>query len=406
MAHIESLEVEPSNQLLYWRQRRNLSLAVLSMRIEAHGNQFASPKTINRWERGESRVPEWAIPELAKILRITEEELLYGPKEANPSLSANVSAAYTGLDLEIADRIVELGYSSWMASRPEEARGAVNSILPWLEAMQRRINRSTQASEGKRLLARGYELLGALALDRLENDEAVAQFRRALTTSEEIHDASLIAAHMTQLGDVYRRKGDSQTALALMEEALSRSRKTGQATRGYVLEMIAYTYADAGNEVAFARHIHEATDLLASSGEAQGTIQREFVPFEVLEISGKATRDFGHPIQALEYLAHAERALASRPTMPRWHAVLTISKAQALCDAGELQAGVDLAIHGLVLAHSCQSPRQMNRVRKLMRKLDASKMVDSPALVPLRETVRDIYTGNRSPLAWHPSHPM
>ena len=62
----------------------------------------------------------------------------------------------------------------------------------------------------------------------------------------------------------------------------------------------------------------------------------------------------------------------SRPNVPRWHAVLTISKAQALCDAGELEAGVELAIRGITLAHSCQSPRQMNRVRKLMRKLDES----------------------------------
>jgi hypothetical protein len=211
---------------------------------------------------------------------------------------------------------------------------------------------------------------------------------------------------MTQLGDAYRRKGDKDTALALMETALADSERAERATRGYVLEMIAYTYADTGNEAAFTRRIEEATDLLSHTGEGQGAIQRDFVPFEILEIRGKASRDLGHPVAALGYLEQAQQALTSRPNVPRWQAVLTISKAQAMCDAGEVDVGVDLAIHGLLLAHSCQSPRQMNRVRKLMHRLDSSAAAESPALVPLREIVHDVYAGNRSPLEWHPKHAM
>jgi hypothetical protein len=92
--------------------------------------------------------------------------------------------------------------------------------------------------------------------------------------------------------------------------------------------------------------------------------------------------------------------------MPRWHALLTISKAQALCDLGEVDEGVRLAIQGIEMAHTCQSPRQMNRVRKLMRKLEASSLSGAPQLDPLREIVRQIYTGDRSPLDWQPRHAM
>ncbi len=209
--------------------------------------------------------------------------------------------------------------------------------------------------------------------------------------SEEIGDADLIVAHMTQLGDGYRRKGDKETALDLMRAALDRSQGIRRATRGYTLQMIAYTSADAGDEHAFDRYIGEAIDLLGHSGEAEGVARRDYIPFETLEIYGKATRDFGRPIEALEYLRRAEEALESRPNVPRWHAVLTISKAQALCDAGELDEGVRLAISGLTLAHNCQSPRQMNRVRKLLRKLDESEYGHAPALRPLREVIYDIY---------------
>ncbi len=68
-----------------------------------------------------------------------------------------------------------MGYTSWLASRPDDARRAAESILPWLEAAQRRAPRSSSAKQGLRLLSRGYELLGALALDRLDNGSAIAR---------------------------------------------------------------------------------------------------------------------------------------------------------------------------------------------------------------------------------------
>ncbi len=352
-------------------------------------------------------MPAWAVAELAEALKITEQDILYGPRDGDPAMPVNLSGAYTGLDLEIDEHVISMGYTSWLASRPNDARKAAQSVLPWLEAAQRRAPRSAQKAQGLHLLARGYELLGALALDRLENDTAISRFRQALSISEELRDDTLITAHTTELGDAYRHKGDKETAIALMEVALAKSQGTERATRGYVLEMLAYTYADAGNEPAFQRHIEIATDLLAHSGEGtDGLAKREFIPFEVLEIHGKALRDFGYPQLALDYYEQAERALMSRPSMPRWHALLIISKAQALCDANELEEGARFAIHGITMAHACQSPRQMNRVRKLMRELDASPSVDHPALMPMRDVIRDIYVSDRNPLDWHPNHAM
>lgn len=189
-----------------------------------------------------------------------------------------------------------------------------------------------------------------------------------------------------------------------MGGALARAQHAQPATRGYILQMIAYTAADAGDERAFDRYIGEALDLLGHSSEAEGVAQRDYIPFEVLEIYGKATRDFGRPVEALTYLRQAEDALINRPNVPRWRAALTISQAQALCDAGELEEGVQLAIRGMTLAHSCQSPRQMNRVRKLMRKMQESEYAQAAALAPLRDVVHDIYASGRKPLEWQPQH--
>ena len=143
------MEEVTQNHLLYWRKRRNLSLQKLSAQIETSGNNYVSPKTLNRWEKKETTIPEWAFGELAKALKISEAELLHGPHEGNPTTPTQFSAAYTGLDLEVAEHVISMGYTIWIASRPLEARRAVESILPWLEAAQRRAPISSHAKQGK-----------------------------------------------------------------------------------------------------------------------------------------------------------------------------------------------------------------------------------------------------------------
>lgn len=80
-----------------------------------------------------------------------------------------------------------------------------------------------------------------------------------------------------------------------MENARDQANHANQTTQGHILQVLAYTYADTGNEAAFERTIREATDLLAFTGEARDMARKEFVPFEIYEIRGKASRDPGIP---------------------------------------------------------------------------------------------------------------
>ena len=95
-------------------------------------------------------------------------------------------------------------------------------------------------------------------------------------------------------------------AISRMENARDQAINASRTTRGHVLQLLAYTYADTGNEPAFERTIQEATDFLAFTGEERDTAGKEFVPFEIYEIRGKASRNLGKPIDALTYLELAE----------------------------------------------------------------------------------------------------
>jgi hypothetical protein len=76
-------------------------------------------------------------------------------------------------------------------------------------------------------------------------------------------------------------------------------------------------------------------------------------------------------MRAIPYLELAEKSLATADSVtPRWQALLEISRAQTYCDAGDIAVGIELACKGFIMAYQCRSPHQMNRVHKLLRKLE------------------------------------
>ncbi len=210
--------------------------------------------------------------------------------------------------------------------------------------------------------------------------------------AEEIHDVNLAATYLCLIGDVLRRQNDQTGALKRMEQARDSATHASNTTRGHILQLLAYTYGDIKQEAAFERTIAEATDLLAYSGEGIDTAQKEFIPFEIYEIRGKVYRDLGKPLDALPYLELAEKSLATADSItPRWHALLEISRAQACCDAGNIPTGIDLACKGFIMAYQCHSPRQMNRVRKLLRKLEKSPFRHHPRVQDLKDLLYEMY---------------
>jgi hypothetical protein len=121
-------------------------------------------------------------------------------------------------------------------------------------------------------------------------------------------------------------------------------------------------------------------------------VQKEFIPFEVYEIRGKINRDLGKPLDAIPYLDLAEKSLnAADSVTPRWQALLDISRAQTYCDAGDIATGIELACQGFIMAYQCRSPHQMNRVRKLLRKLEKGPFRNHPRVQDLQNLLYETY---------------
>lgn len=360
--------------------------------------------TIQRAESGKPLRPD-SIQQICNHFceryqrQVTPQELGLLPEEkAPPEIPSSTPTIPTTSNLEAEDKLdhaeslIDLAWEAWFASRPKEAARSVSRLLPRLEKIAYGLYQPGYTLRAKELLVRGHGLLGTICLDAMQNDSSLFHYMQAHRFAEEIHDVNLSTTYFCLIGDVLRRQNDQAGALKYMEHARDSASPASNTTRGHILQLLAYTYGDTGQEAAFERTILEATDLLAFSGEGIDAAQKEFIPFEIYEIRGKVSRDLGRPLDAIPYLELAEKSLTMADSVtPRWHALLEISRAQAFCDAGDITTGIELACKGFMMAYQCHSPRQMNRVRKLLRKLEKGPFQNHPRVHDLKNLLYEIY---------------
>jgi hypothetical protein len=358
--------------------------------------------TLYDWAAGNRPIPHRERQVLARLLGCDEHDLQPQPADKGLLPTGTSFHEHTShssvFDLDVtekldsAESLITLAWEAWFASRPREVARSVIKVLPGLEKIAYSPSLPGHMLRAKHLATRAHGLLGSVCLDAAHHDTALFHYMQAQRFAEEIHDLDLATTYLCLMGDVLRQQHDQSGALAHMEQAREVAAHASKATRGHILQLLAYTYGDTGQEAAFEHTIAEATDLLAFSGEGIDIVQKEFIPFEIYEIRGKINRDLGKPLNALPYLELAEHSLTTADAVtPRWHALLAISRAQTHCDAGNMATGIELACTGFMMAYQCHSLHQMNRVRKLLRKLEQGPFRSHPRVQDLKNLLYETY---------------
>ncbi len=358
--------------------------------------------TLYDWAAGNRPIPHRERQVLARLLGYDEHDLQPHPVDKGllptdtgfHERTVHPSVFDLGVteQLDSAESLIHLAWEAWFASRPRAVARTVIKVLPGLEKIASSSSLLGHTVRAKHLASRAHGLLGSVCLDTAQHDTAFFHYMQAQRFAEEIHDLDLATTYLCLLGDVLRQQRDQSGALAHMEQARALASQASKATRGHILQLLAYTYGDTGQEAAFEHTITEATDLLAFSGEGIDIVQKEFIPFEIYEIRGKINRDLGKPLDALPYLELAEHSLTTADVVtPRWHALLAISRAQTHCDAGDMAKGIELACTGFMMAYQCHSLHQMNRVRKLLRKLEQGPFQNYPRVQDLKNLLYETY---------------
>ena len=363
-----------------------------------------SARTILRAEQGKTLYPG-SRKLLCEYFKKTPEELGLLPSQSPQkslllsskpgqtlSLIDDMHGARLTETLDQAELSINLAWDAWFASRPNAASRSVIMLLPEIEKIAYAPAAPGHTLRAKELAIRAHGLLGSVCLDALQNNTALYHYMQAHRFAEEIRDEDHAMTYLCLIGEVLRRQKNQSQALSHMERAREKASHISNTARGHILQLLEYTYGETGQEAAFERTISEATDLLVFSGEGKDISQKEFVPFEVYEIRGKINRDLGKPLNALPYLELAEESLATvDAATPRWYALLEISRAQAYCDAGDVTTGIELACAGLLKAYRSRSSYQMNRVRKLLRKLEGKLPRTHAKVQELKNLLYEIY---------------
>ena len=363
-----------------------------------------SKATVAAWE-SERRFPSHnEITRLASLLNVDQQTLTQsikvrraeaythkkqiGNNEADKEITFDMTVSEI---LDRAETIITLAWNAWFAAKPGQATKEIYRLIPQLEQMLNNPALPRYASRIRELLLRSHGLLGTMRIDALQNNDALYHLTQAHRLATEMHDLDQAVTYIALIGDALRRQGNKGKATHVMEEALEQAVNAQKVTRGNILQLLAYTYADTGRAEEFERTVDTASDLLVFSGEGKDIARKEFNPFELYEIRGKGNRDLGKPTEALRYLYLAEQSLHTEVIPPRWYALLDISKGQAYCDIGDLQNGIALASQGFLRAYQCHSLRQMHRVRKLLKKLEASAQQGDKLVKELREMLYETY---------------
>jgi hypothetical protein len=101
------------------------------------------------------------------------------------------------------------------------------------------------------LLGHAHQSLGALAFDGLQFATAAEHFHTAHEVGVELGDADIIAAALTQLGDVARRQGRYGTALRLLTSTERHATAASVLTQVLRSKTLARAHAEIGDRRAF-----------------------------------------------------------------------------------------------------------------------------------------------------------
>ena len=239
---------------------------------------------VSKWERGISKPSPFYRERLCNLFNMTAKELglidtADSHNEPNkPAIQlAMIDQAITSR-LDYTESILNLSWEAWYASRPRQAANEITRLLPGLERMMHKSFLSPFKLRITELVIRSHALLGTICLDALQNDSALFHYMEAHKYAEEIRDTNLTATYLALIGDVLRRQNKKLDAIQRMETARDQASHATKSTRGHILQLLAYTYGDTGNEAAFEQTIQEATDLLAFTGEGRDAGQERVYP--------------------------------------------------------------------------------------------------------------------------------
>jgi tetratricopeptide (TPR) repeat protein len=256
---------------------------------------------------------------------------------------------------------------------------------------------------GRRLLvavADLCQLAGFVAADAGRYADAKRLHVAGVRTAHAGGDIESAANNLSSIAYVEANFGDPRTAVLLAQSACTGVRHTGRATvRALLLERLAWAHARVGEAKAAERELGAVEEVYPAPRPADDPPWTYWLsPDEVQVMAGRVWTELRRPLRAVPILERA--TVGYGDDLPRETALYLTWLAEALLQAGEIEAAADRATKALGLARRAHSHRTLERVAAVRTMM--AHHADAPAVAAFEEeyldahpSAEDAYTADR-----------
>jgi transcriptional regulator with XRE-family HTH domain len=345
------------------------------------GARGVTGNLVSKWERGICRPSRFHRRLLCQFFQATAERLgLASP--LSPAVPEEIIRAAL---LEPAGASVKLSWLVWYGTADVAVVDRVTTLIDSLSGAVRSYEGPLR-QPARQLLARGHEMLGKVAFDRLDYRAAYGHFLTMQQLGEQLGDATVLELAAVHQGDLLRRRGDYELAVQRLESAASYALDATDAVEGLRQQTLARAHAEYGDSDAFRRAIETAEGKARDLQPEERDWGSEFGLMGVLHEKAHGYTLLWEAGQALEIYAETEAVL--RMASLRDLGNFTILKAQAHAYAGNVEVGVKLGLDGLAFARRYGSPRHVSRVQRMSDRLSETPIGTSVRMRDLAEALR------------------
>lgn len=230
----------------------------------------------------------------------------------------------------------------------------------------------------------------AVAMSTSNKDALVAvqYFQHMYDAAYDLSDDVLLVIAQTYKGDMYRRIGNLQNAIAHLQSAYTHTPQPDPAALGNCAQLLGRVYFLMDDLEQFGQLMLEAEHIARSIDPIDNSLYGQYCLGTVYIDYARSYSKLGQTQKALDYLDQAQREL---PSTAHWKTLLTATRGIFLVKSGDLEQGMPDVLLAVRLCHEHGNKRLLEHLYALQRYLRKKAVAFSEAQIHLGNALDDSF---------------
>ncbi len=290
--------------------------------------------------------------------------------------------------LDLVENHIRQIWSLQCAARIPDAEQGVRHLTHLFASSSELFPLPARIEQRFQLLSAQVERLSAVtALEKKQYDVARVTYEHMVGQVKHLDNPAALAIALMEWGKELERKGEKQTAVALLEEARDVSLSASKRVIAFVHSYLARVYASQGDALHFERAI--STGLTVASTLSEQHEDKDFVyswsPLSaILAEQSWGYLNIRQPHKTLQMKAEIEQAIEQGQDT-RLHTWIPLDWAHAYLQLGEPEESIKAAREFYGRAKAMQSPHALSKAQTYVEEVEWAGYSKMQAVKDFRE---------------------